>query len=498
MADETTRKTHLPKKYHDAVLKWRDTFIPDYGFLMDQWDNYFPNKPRFELCAYYDCSVCPNVEVGMHQGREKFTSARQMNQEQADHLLKAVKAQASTELGSIQQHRLTLARAEQEQDQVWILRMMAEELRHGYQMFSVLLEDDWKSVATTSGEDMVEEVLSMRTGSHVLGAFNIDFDSFLDNSTFCAVIDRVGKYQLEMQKVSAYRPMSESMPPMLREEAFHMATGVAPLRRWAEQAGKGEGTVSMDMMQRAIDKWFPRALDMFGDERGGGRNVKFGFKPMKNGEGTVSMDMMQRAIDKWFPRALDMFGDERGGGRNVKFGFKPMKNGEAMERYVEEMQGVVDDVNERYLRARFPDLDRTGAREALQKLKDGDAYEGVRPEEMITLPHVRYFRRRGPHAFLMVDRDGRDVADFATFKTHMAATQPDAYLVNRDYVDYLEKTRQVAAGELEQGDAVRTMPQLSRVGGSCPCSNAVRWVMPEGAEDAAAAGTANGTGARAN
>jgi len=192
-----------------------------------------------------------------------------------------------------------------------------------------------------------------------------------------------------------------------------------------------------------------------------------------------------------------MFGDERGGGRNVKFGFKPMKNGEAMERYVEEMQGVVDDVNERYLRARFPDLDRTGAREALQKLKDGDAYEGVRPEEMITLPHVRYFRRRGPHAFLMVDRDGRDVADFAPFKTHMAATQPDAYLVNRDYVDYLEKTRQVAAGELEQGDAVRTLPQLSRVGGSCPCSNAVRWVMPEGAEDAAA-GTANGAGARAN
>jgi len=55
----------------------------------------------------------------------------------------------------------------------------------------------------------------------------------------------------------------------------------------------------------------------------------------------------------------------------------------------------------------------------------------------------------------------------------------------------------VPADRSEQGDAVRTMPQLSRVGGSCPCSNAVRWVMPEGAEDAAA-GTANGAGARAN
>ncbi len=443
MAD-TTRKTLLPAKYHDAVVRWRDTFIPDYGFLLDQWDNYFPNKPHFELCAYYDCSVCPNIEVGQDQGKPKFTSAGQMNQEQADHLLKAVKAQASTELGSIQQHRLTLARAEHEQDQVWILRMMAEELRHGYQMFSVLLDDDWKSVATTSGEDMVEEVLNMRTGSHVLGAFNIDFDSFLDNSMFCAVIDRVGKYQLEMQKVSAYRPMSESMPPMLREEAFHMATGVAPLRRWAEQTARGAGTVSMGMMQEAVDKWFPRGLDMFGDERGGGRNVKFGFKPMKNGE--------------------------------------------AMEAYIQEMQGVVDDINERYVRARFPKLARAEARNALKKLTDGDAFEGLQPDELITLPHKRYFRRRGPHAFLLVDRAGNDMTDFDAFRKEMGRVQPDAYVVNRDYIDYLEKARQVATGELDQVDAVRTMPQLSRVGGACPCSNAVRWVVPE----------SNGNGAVAN
>jgi len=71
-------------------------------------------------------------------------------------------------------------------------------------------------------------------------------------------------------------------------------------------------------------------------------------------------------------------------------------------------------------------------------------------------------------------------------------------MVDRDGHDVADLTRQVAAGELEHTDAVRTMPQLSRVGGSCPCSNAVRWVMPEGAEDAAAAGTANGAGARAN
>ena len=173
-----------------------------------------------------------------------------MHPEQARHLLGAIRAQASTEFGSIQQHQLTLARAQNEEEQFWILRMMAEELRHGYQMLHLLLDDDWTSVSDVSGEQMVEEILSMRTGSHILGAFNVDFDSFVDNVVFCALIDRVGKYQLNMQKVSAYKPMAESMPQMLREEAFHLAAGVVPLRRWMEQAAKESPYVTSTTSRR--------------------------------------------------------------------------------------------------------------------------------------------------------------------------------------------------------------------------------------------------------
>ena len=45
------RKTYLPKTYHDAVVKWRDTFLPDYAFLIDNWDRFFPKDRTFELCA---------------------------------------------------------------------------------------------------------------------------------------------------------------------------------------------------------------------------------------------------------------------------------------------------------------------------------------------------------------------------------------------------------------------------------------------------------------
>src|SRR3989338_11255092 len=96
-----------------------------------------------------------------------------------------------------------------------------------------------------------------RTGSHVLAAFNLEYDSFVDNVVFCAFIDRVGKYQLTMQKVAAYKPFAASMPPMLKEEAFHLATGVVPMRRWVEKAAQPSALVTIDQLQRAVAKWAP-------------------------------------------------------------------------------------------------------------------------------------------------------------------------------------------------------------------------------------------------
>ena len=162
-----------------------------------------------------------------------------MDEKLAGALLHILRAQASTEFGSIQQHQETLARAQSDEDRFWVLRVMAEELRHGYQMFSMLVDDDWSGVSKNKADEYIEEILSMETGNHVLGAFNVRYDSFLDNVVFAALIDRVGKYQLTMQKVCSYKPFAASMPPMLQEEAFHLAAGVVPLRRWVTQAAQG-------------------------------------------------------------------------------------------------------------------------------------------------------------------------------------------------------------------------------------------------------------------
>jgi 1,2-phenylacetyl-CoA epoxidase catalytic subunit len=438
-------KTRLPKIYHDAVVKWQQTYLPDFDFLLANWDKYFPRDPKFELCAFRELGMCNEIECGEMKGKSKFRRAADMEPNQGKHVLGALKAQASTEFGSIQQHQLTLARAQDEEEQFWILRMMAEELRHGYQMFHLLMEDDWQAVSDQSGGEMVEEILSMKTGSHILGAFNIDFDSFVDNVTFCALIDRVGKYQLSMQRISAYKPMAESMPQMLREEAFHLAAGVVPLRRWMEKA--------------AQDALYVTSADI------------------------------QKAINKWLPRGLEMFGDERGGGTNVRYGLKPMKNAEAQEQYYGEVGKVLNDLNMRFIRARLPQLSLAQAESLLDKiLQEGEPVDGITRQDLVHLPHRQFFRRRGVPAFKMTGWDGEEFQEVDAYLRHLSKHLPDSYRAGRDFRDYVDLLGKVHSGELTADQAARTMPSLRRVGGVCPCSRAVRWV----ADEAGAGGNGGG------
>ena len=422
----------LPDRYHDAIEHWRQHNFPDYPKLTEVWPKFFPKDEPFCLCAKAASDISGLIEVGDLVGKPKATKPSELTPDAAQHLLTQIRAQASTEFGSIQQHQVTLYRAQEPQDQAWALRVMAEELRHGYQMVHLLTSTDWSPVTDTTSEDMVEEILSMQTGSHVLAAFNLEFDSFLDNVVFAAFIDRVGKYQLTMQKISAYKPYAESMPPMLKEEAFHLAAGVIPLRRWVEHAARGDGYVDMASIQRSIAKWFGRGLEMFGDERGGQTNVKFGLKDLANRE--------------------------------------------AQDLYIEECTRMLDDLNERYVRAKFEGRPRDEAEAIFARIKAGETVEGTTRDELLRLPDRRFFRRRGEPAFQMIGRDGQTFSDVEPYIAHVLANLPEAYRASVDVKHWADMQRKVARGEMQLKDAMSSMPRLARVGGGCPCGRSVRWV----------------------
>jgi len=410
MANFTTET--VSKTYHDAIVGGQEKNFPELEILNKHWDDYFKGQPPFQLVAKIGDLKTDTIEVGQYSGRKRFERAKDMVGNMFFSSRDIIRAQASTELGSIQQHTLTLDKAVSDKAKFAVLRIMAEELRHAYQMFWVLDHDStWKKPGLGDvARQTIEDLLSMELGTHVLDAFNIDFNDFLDNVTYATVIDLVGKYQLDMQQVFSYAPMARSMGPMLQEEAFHLGSGRTLLKEIGQSAARGEGDYSAQDMQRAMNQWFPRGLEMFGNE-GGGETA-------------------------------------------VTFGFKDKTNGTAQAEYVEEVRGVVQNVNVAMVRERLPGIPREEARSIISEIeKSGDPSRGVKPEDIIYVPDVKFFRKRGidEHVFRPYDVRGGLLTESGRAYTpdqylaYLSTVLPAKYVGSREYNKYVDQMNEYYA-----------------------------------------------------
>jgi hypothetical protein len=175
-----------------------------------------------------------------------------------------------------------------------------------------------------------------------------------------------------------------------------------------------------------------------------------------------------------------MFGHEKGGDSNIRFGFKNLKNAEAQSQYYDECKKMIADLNQRYLRARLPKLGPEEAESLAARLfKDRGRHQGIAADDLIELPDPRFFRRKGEPAWTMVGTRGEMFADADSYVAHLKAELPEPYLASRDMRQYVGTLREVASGALTPDQASKRMPNLKRVGGVCPCSNSVRWIVED-------------------
>jgi benzoyl-CoA 2,3-dioxygenase component B len=400
-----TTETITPK-YHDAIVNWQQKNFPELAILERHWDEYFKGQAPFELIAKVGDIKSDAIQVGQYAGRQRYERAKDMVGNMFFSSRDIIRAQASTELGSIQQHRITLDKATTPRAEFAVLRIMAEELRHAYQMFWVLDHDQsWKKPGLGDvAKQTMEELLSMELGTHVLDAFNIDFVDFLDNVVFATVIDLVGKYQLEMQQVFSYAPMARSMAPMLQEESFHLGSGRTLLKEIAQSAARGEGDYSIEDIQKAINLWYPRGLEMFGNEHGGETAVTFGFK------------------DK--------------------------TNGQAQGEYIEEVGGVINNVNAAIVLERLPGIARDEARQLISEIeRTGDPKRGVGPDDIVFLPSPKFFRKRGPEEVMFkpfdirgdkLTKDGREYTP-DEYLEFLGKVLPSHYIGTREYDKFVSQ-----------------------------------------------------------
>ncbi len=316
----------LPKKWADEGKLWQETYFPEMPTVFDRpnWDRYYPETPM------------PRLSVIMAK-RDGFAGFAQ----------KVVGNTAAT--GDLS-GRLWTADKMPDAQFVLTLDETFDKARWGRH---------WAT-------ETMEELFAMKPGEHVLDAFNIEFKSLMDSATFMSFIDRVGKFQLEMQHHFLYGPMALSMPWMrFLEESYHLAAGETLMKAIAVAGILDGGNFGIEDLQQTLNMWYPRGLEMFGSELGG-----------------------------------DL----------VKGVFKTLKNGEAQTIYIDEVRGKVRDVNVAIIQAKAR-CNREEAEAILRRVTEkGEDGHGLSKEDLVFLPDRRFFRIRGLAEFGDYRMAGSDAA----------------------------------------------------------------------------------------
>lgn len=239
------------------------TNFDDWTDLFKVWQNDIGLDAK-ELTDYrFDVKLADpdvsEIEFGHYRGQSKWKTVMHIpDQRIRDALQTLIVYQGDTEFASVEQQRSLLENAPSDYDLLSIYRVMAEEMRHGWQMSYLLV-----SHFGDEGKREAEKLLQRRADEQerLLGSFNERVENWLDFFTYTEFIDRDGKFQLQMMSTSAFAPLSRSMKPMLREESFHLGTGNNGLHRIIKAR-----RIPTSVMQRYFNKWVSTAFDLFGTD----------------------------------------------------------------------------------------------------------------------------------------------------------------------------------------------------------------------------------------
>lgn len=252
---------------------WKDVFRQWQGDINYDTQLFSSVLEGYDFAEKFSEAADGEIGFGEFTGTTKWQKVKDIPRpEVRDLLLKLITIQGDTEFASVELQRKLIDSAPTERDLRSIVRINAEEMRHGWQM-SYLLVRHFGDAGKAEARKLLERRADNK--ERILGAFNEPVEDWLDFFTFTAFVDRDGMYQLKMLSHSGFAPLSGSMGPMLNEESFHLITGISGLQRIL-RAGK----VPVETVQRVLNRWLPVCFDLFGHDRskGAGKAYLWGLK----------------------------------------------------------------------------------------------------------------------------------------------------------------------------------------------------------------------------
>jgi ring-1,2-phenylacetyl-CoA epoxidase subunit PaaA len=143
--------------------------------------------------------------------------------------------------------------------QLVVARTAAEEIDHFRKM---------AHLAGEIGQD-VSHTLRWSNDERYVEAFRTHITTWEDFAVFGFLVDRVGKYQLDEFVGCSYQPLWRAVETMIPEEHGHIDFGTNATAELALKGGEAK-----ERAQRAVDYWYVKGLDMFGNS-GSWRSERF-------------------------------------------------------------------------------------------------------------------------------------------------------------------------------------------------------------------------------
>jgi len=230
---------------------------------------------------------------------EMIESVEEMTEEYRENLVRLMLMQADSEIAGAFGYVPWIMKAPTTAEMLAVATIAKDEVRHGRVMYKLLQELGVDVDArvkdfdfTLRVGDEVELGTTRAATDNRVNIFYYPINTWYDFIMFNVLMDRGAGHQLEDSEQSSYGPWRRVMEGIMKEELMHVAHGDSWLVRLGKDPEHAEAT------QEALDRWFPRVMNIFGkpNSRRNKTYVKLGLKKRDNHEVRLAFEADVRKV----------------------------------------------------------------------------------------------------------------------------------------------------------------------------------------------------------
>jgi ring-1,2-phenylacetyl-CoA epoxidase subunit PaaA len=206
-----------------------------------------------------DGALVERVERG-----EVIEQPAEMTDAYREQLVHLMTMQADSELAGAFGYVPWIMKAPSTSEMLAVAQIAKDEVRHARVMYTLLKELGLDVEARVQSFNFAlrvdeEDIGTARPGEDArVNIFYYPIRTWADFIMFNVLMDRGAGFQLQDVEHSSYGPWRRAMQGIMKEETMHIAHGDAWLKRW------GQDERHHDEVQEALDRWYPRVMNIFG------------------------------------------------------------------------------------------------------------------------------------------------------------------------------------------------------------------------------------------